>query len=141
MPYLSKKSKENYQAAQLLIEEKQFTPVPHCAYYSCILMMKHILFTFGETDDSIELGRKLYVDNGGRILGTHEVIVGKIKDHVKKLSRYEVRRNFLADIDQLKVFRVQADYKNLEVSEEIGGSSIDLCGSINTFLINSFNIE
>lgn len=122
MGHLKNKSELNLGAAELLHEQSFYPPVVHCAYYSCIQMMKHIwLNKIGKTEEQL---KDLCSDNNQ---GSHEVIINQLKIYIKSRSLND--RDFNNDILQLKRLRVKSDYNNESIDYSISAESIQLSKS------------
>jgi uncharacterized protein (UPF0332 family) len=135
MPFLLRNSDTNYESAEVLWDDKKYCAVPHCAYYSCVQMMKHILLEMGYTSNQMDNERKQMSIKASRFVGVHEYIIDTIKQHGKGLvSDYALRRIFDTDINSLKSIRVSADYENKEVTSEIAEGTIVLSNNIRSYL-------
>jgi len=136
MSYLLVKSEINQSSAQLLQSNKKHCSAAHSAYYSCVQLMKHYLLTMGQDDSSIDAHKKTLSKSSGRQIGTHECVIFMVKDHIRAKKGYEFVRDFGTDINTLKSFRVDSDYKNEEFEPKKGHESVTLCIRINKFIQN-----
>ena len=136
MSYLLAKSKTNHESARLLQANKKYCSAAHSAYYSCVQLMKHYLLQMGDDDASIEANKKILSKSASRLLGTHECIIIMVKDHIKAKKGYAYGRDFNTNIQTLKSYRVDSDYKNEEFQPRKGQESVILCDSINKFITN-----
>ena len=111
MGHLKNKSELNLGAAELLHKESYYPPVVHCAYYSCIQLMKHIwLNSMGKSE------QELKVINNNSNQGSHEVLINQIKSFIQSKSQND--REFYNDILQLKRLRVNADYDDISIDSQ-----------------------
>ena len=134
MSVLRMKSKINQDAAAHLQNQLYFPPVVHCAYYSCVQLMRHILlFEKGWSDWEMEKERR----TSGR-LGPHEYLINKISNELEIMNADH--RTFYKEIDSLKKLHVSADYKNHLINWQISNKAILLSTSITNYLKISFSI-
>ena len=74
MDSLKDKSDLNLAAAELLYQESIYPAVVHCAYYSCVQLMKYIcLNSIGKSEDDL---RDLSIQLKQ---GSHEVLINQLK--------------------------------------------------------------
>ena len=119
MSYLKNKSEINRLAADLLQKQSFYPSVIHCAYYSCIQLMKHLMLNkLGKTE--IDIVNEVRNSTNG----THEVMINSIIMYLK-LSNKDWK-TFNTNINQLKRLRVSADYENIEIDSTKGSQSISL---------------
>lgn len=122
MGHLKNKSELNFGAAELLHQYSYFSSVVHCAYYSCIQLMKHTwLNSMGKSENDL---RNL---NNSSSQGSHEVLINQIKIFVQ--SKSQNGRVFNRDILQLKRLRVMADYDEISIDFTKSNESIVLSKS------------
>lgn len=113
---LSKKADSNKFAADLLAANNFFAPAIHCYYYSCLQKLKSILRSVrGVTYEQLELEVRKKTDS-------HNYIISEVRKHLgesirfkdKKVSLMQAMRN----IFDLKNARKDADYQNIEITED-----------------------
>lgn len=122
MSYLRNKSEINIAAAEHLDSESIYSPVAHCAYYSCYQFMKHIwLNKMNKTDDDLTLLTRNTKE------GSHEVLINEIIKYLKN-KNHEIR-SFKTEIVSLKKLRHKSDYENIEIGSEISSNAIKLSKS------------
>lgn len=85
---------------------------------------------------AIDEEKKRMSPAGGRQLGTHECVIKLVSAHVNKKLGYDQKREFSTNINSLKAYRVDSDYKNEEITPRKGHESVELCDKINKFLKN-----
>lgn len=104
MPKILKKSKENLDAAQKLIDTGFYTSSVHCSYYSIFQIIKHILnhkFALDyNTQDELEAYK------------SHKNIYQALYD---KESNPSFRRDFRLKFTFIKEQRRRADYENSDL--------------------------
>jgi hypothetical protein len=122
MRHLKNKSELNLGAAELLHQYSYYSSVVHCAYYSCIQLMKHTwLNSMGKSDNDL---RNL---NNSSSQGSHEVLINQIKIFIQ--SKSQNGRVFNRDILQLKRLRVNADYDEILIDSKKSNDSLILSKS------------
>jgi hypothetical protein len=122
MGHLKNKSELNLGAAELLHQYSYYSSVIHCAYYSCIQLMKHTwLNSMGKSDNDL---RNL---NNSSSQGSHEVLINQIKIFIQ--SKSQNGRVFNRDILQLKRLRVNADYDEILIDSKKSNDSLILSKS------------
>jgi uncharacterized protein (UPF0332 family) len=127
MGHLKNKSEMNLCAAEFLHKQSYYPSVVHCAYYSCIQLMKHIwLDSMGKSEGDLR------VLNNNSKEGSHEVLINQIKNFVKNKSQND--RDFNRDILQLKRLRVKADYDDALIDSTNSNESISLSKSTQRIL-------
>ena len=123
MSHLKNKSELSKAAADLLQRNSFYPSVIHCAYYSCIQLMKHILIaTLGKTEAEIA------AEVRSSPKGSHEIMINNINKHLKSNSKDW--RTFNSKITQLKRLRVDADYGNIQIDSVKGNDSIILSDEV-----------
>lgn len=119
MGHLKNKSELNLGATELLHQQSYYPSVVHCAYYSCIQLMKHTWLTsMGKSE------QELRVLNNSSNQGSHEVLINQIKSFIQSKSQND--RDFNRDILQLKRLRVNADYDEISIDYTKSNQSIGL---------------
>jgi hypothetical protein len=122
MRHLKNKSELSLGAAELLHQYSYYSSVVHCAYYSCIQLMKHTwLNSMGKSDNDL---RNL---NNSSSQGSHEVLINQIKIFIQ--SKSQNGRVFNRDILQLKRLRVNADYDEILIDSKKSNDSLILSKS------------
>lgn len=109
MSVLKEKSEVNFKSAELLKLNTCYCAAVHSAYYSCLQMMKHLLFEkagYNELTLKEEQKRR-------RQGSSHIVITRLVMKYMKSQSKSA--RNFNNEILLLKKMRVEADYTQIEV--------------------------
>jgi uncharacterized protein (UPF0332 family) len=129
MGHLKNKSELNLGAAELLHQNNYYSSVVHCAYYSCIQFIKHILLyslKLSETDLYNE--QKALSSKSFNSLGLHEYLINKISTELK--NNKKDWKAFNSSIMQLKKLRVAADYEDTMIDISKGSTSISLSDGI-----------
>jgi hypothetical protein len=111
MPYIKSKSIENYKAALMLSKDScgMYSASIHCAYYSCFLLVKHILC------------HKCYISyasQNNQNAGSHLYIIKLILDDLLAKGEDDAYDIFDTNISELKRLRRIADYENSLISPD-----------------------
>jgi uncharacterized protein (UPF0332 family) len=129
MSYLKAKSEFNKSAAELLYDNNLYAPSVHCAYYSCLQLIKFLVKDFMNVDYPDQKIESDYLKQN-----SHEYVIGKLLNEVHGLNRFDyidLRRN----IYDLKSFREISDYENQIVDIDLSKKSIDKANDIRSYLI------
>ena len=132
-----KKSKENQKSAKLLIQNSNFSSSVHCAYYSNIQLMLHILLhdiKLSETEIEAE-SKQGSLDEGGFHNWLKAAITRELLDR-----DFMLVRDFNNFFGQLKSLRIKADYKNLLILEQKAKNGLDLSRNITKLLEEKFTV-
>lgn len=122
MRHLQNKSEINFDAAEHLDSKSIYSPVAHCAYYSCYQFMKHIwLNIMNKTENDLTLLTRSTTE------GSHEVLINQIVKFLK--TKNQDTRSFNTEIVSLKKLRHKSDYDNIEIGSEISSNAIKLSKS------------
>lgn len=135
MSKLKQKSEFNIDAAKLLIKKAYYAPSVHCSYYSCFQLMKFTIKDFSGIDYETQ---SVNISTTGQ--HTHQYIINFISDELKKFVGIEESRIFKRTIKDLKQFREESDYENIEVSHDKGQTALDKANEIRQYLITNFNL-
>ncbi|RFS24859.1 hypothetical protein DVR12_06620 [Chitinophaga silvatica] len=125
MSCLKIKSEINFNAARHLQMKYYYPSVVHCAYYSCIQLMRHVLiFNIGLSDRQMEEDRKEYYPS----LGVHQYLIERL---TLELQNGDCDwKKFHNEIEELRKLRTRSDYQDKVISENNSQRSIILCYSI-----------
>ncbi len=117
------KSEESYKAGEILQNNSLFASSIHAYYYSCLQLMLYILMKiFGKTQEDI--------DEESKNKSFHNWIINIFHSEFLKNDGLRATR-FYTKIQKLKKYRIDADYKNVEISES---KSITACNITNEIL-------
>ena len=107
---IKKKSDENFQAIDLLLQENLFSPVIHCSYYSCLQLIIHFVYEYCEVTEEQILEET-------KDKGSHNFYLNKYVSEIKRInSRNAVL--FYQYISKFKRKRTESDYQLEEVAKE-----------------------
>lgn len=117
------------EAASILIDNNCYAPSVHCSYYSVFQLIKHKFVRLKEISYA-ELSNNTISDKRN----THKYLIDEFclhlqSDSVKKMSIFDVR-TLKREIEDLKQFRTESDYDNIEVNYETSNKALSLSNSI-----------
>jgi len=129
LSFLKSKSEFNFDAASILIDNNCYAPSVHCSYYSVFQLIKHKFVRLKEISYK-ELSNKIIMDKRN----THKYLIDEFclhlqSDSVKKMSIFDVRI-LKREIEDLKQFRNESDYDNIEIDYETSNKVLSLSSSI-----------
>ena len=132
MSYILDKSKQNrYAALKLYDTEKKYAPSIHCAYYSSIQLMIHVLLENGYTEQKISEDTKKESSHLYYIKETEALLKVKSLGDIKNFS----------EIKNLKAYRTKSDYRNIEISSDDCDKAIKIADKVNGILNRVFKIQ
>lgn len=117
------------EAASILIDNNCYAPSVHCSYYSVFQLIKHKFVRLKEISYA-ELSNNTISDKRN----THKYLIDEFclhlqSDSAKKMSIFDVR-TLKREIEDLKQFRTESDYDNIEVNYETSNKALSLSNSI-----------
>ena len=134
MSYLKEKSNFNIDAAELLQNKSLFAPSVHCSYYSCLQLMKVAINEFmGIPFEELEN------QTGSMNTDTHNYIIKMIGDSIRNYSKEE-HSIFGRNIKVLKQFRINSDYKNIQITTSESFKAIRIAKEIRSQLQETFHV-
>ncbi len=126
------KSKENIESAWFLIEEGKNSSSVHCAYYSCIQVLKHIvLHILKKSEATIDAESKA---EGGSHLYLIKSVIRDLKS--KGHNVVNLNNNFF----DLKDLRVISDYKDVQITASKSNTAYGIAKLIRDELILKYSI-
>lgn len=140
MSALKNKSEFNLEAANALHEKSLYAPSVHCAYYSVLQLMKFAVFsTMGiNYEDQTKEINALKKDKASS-KGTHEYLIMKVEDVIRGVNRIEYTE-FTRNVKQLKIFRVNSDYDDVEITYDQSSKAIYLANNLRKQLKKTFKV-
>lgn len=117
------------EAASILIDNNCYAPSVHCSYYSVFQLIKYKFVRLKEISYA-ELSNNTISDKRN----THKYLIDEFclhlqSDSVKRMSIFDVR-TLKREIEDLKQFRTESDYDNIEVNYETSNKALSLSNSI-----------
>lgn len=135
MSKLKEKSEFNFQAARLLISNNLYAPSVHCSYYGCFQLLKFTINNFFGVD--YEKLSQLIASN---TLSTHAFVIKYVSDEIRANLGRDSYREFNNKIKDLKNFREESDYDNVEISLDKGERAYLFANEIRLFLSKNFHV-
>lgn len=135
MSKLRQKSDFNIDAAKLLIKEAYYAPSVHCSYYSCFQLLKYTIKVFFGIDYE---NQAVKISISGQ--HSHQYVINYISSELIDFVGAEESRKFKRTIKDLKQFRLESDYENIEVGLDKGQIALDKANEIRQYLITNFNV-
>jgi uncharacterized protein (UPF0332 family) len=135
MSKLRQKSDFNIDAADLLLAKNLFASSVHCSYYSCFQLLKFTIKEFCGVDYELQ---SVNASNSNQ--KTHQFVVNYISNELKSYVSFQESRDFKRKINDLKQFRVESDYENIEVNFDKGNEALSRAKELRAYIIKSFNV-
>ena len=132
MSILKQKSVFNSDAADLLQNKNLFAPSVHCSYYSCLQLLKVVICKFiGLSYEDIDKE----INNGD----SHRYLISKVADTIYLNSKPE-HTKFSRNIKDLKKFRIDSDYNDIEITSDKSQNAIKIAKEIREQLTTLFKV-
>jgi uncharacterized protein (UPF0332 family) len=112
LSHLNKKSADNLAASSLLIDNKLYASSVHCSYYGMFQHMTCQLIKFWQISFE-ELSKKSIASKKN----SHEFLINESLQIIEIKRNGFVKRDVKKAINDLKTYRVQSDYHNIEILE------------------------
>lgn len=135
MSKLKEKSEFNIDAAKLLISRQYYASSVHCSYYSCFQLLKYTINYFSDVDYET-LSKNISASRRG----THQYVIDFVANELNSHLGIRESRNFKRSINDLKQFRTESDYDNIEIGIEKGTSAFEKANEIRTYVKTNFNV-
>ncbi len=135
MSKIRQKSDFNIHAAERLLQETYYAPSVHCSYYSCFQLLKYTIKEFFNVD---YVTQAVNISSSGQ--GTHQYVINYVTSELRKFVSPEEYRNFKRTIKDLKQFRLESDYDDIEIDSDKGNKAFNKAKEIRTYLIKNFNV-
>ncbi|MFA6334556.1 MAG: HEPN domain-containing protein [Bacteroidales bacterium] len=135
MSKIRQKSDFNITAAEILMRESYYAPSVHCSYYSCFQLLKYtIKYFFGIDYETLSNNISMSEQN------THGYVINFITRELIGYAGDEESRKFKRQIKDLKQFREESDYENIEVRMEQSQKAYNKAKEIREYIIAKFNV-
>lgn len=136
MSKLKQKSEFNFDAALVLIDKSYFAPSVHCSYYGCLQLMKYSIKKYFGIE---------YADLKTSILASasknsHVYIINFIYSELYNKIGVHESRKFKRKINDLKQFRVESDYEDIEINYSYSSKALAKAESIKQDIKKYFNV-
>lgn len=135
MSKLRQKSDFNLDSADHLLKASYYASSVHCSYYSCFQLLKYTIKEFCGIDyesqaENISItGQK-----------THQYVINHITNELNNFVGLEESRNFKRTINDLKQFRIESDYEDIEVNLDKSELALHKAKEIRQYIITNFNV-
>jgi len=133
MDILLKKSASSLQASGLLKDEEHYASSVHCAYYSCIQLMRHILFNYYNEDET-----SFDSSENTNSAGSHIFLMNELTKRIP--NRNFDSRNFKNNFRNIKNYRKNADYKQIVILPIDSNNAYKIALYINNTLKTTFQL-
>lgn len=132
MSELLKKSKENIDAADLLIASRKYASSVHCSYYSLLQKAQQIVFTLtGKSLGDLVAGNRI----ANKPTSSHSALRLELLQLVKgKLKSNREVESFNTSFNILKKQRENADYSEVVISEDMAKNALRDSRELNSTL-------
>lgn len=135
MSKLRQKSDFNIDAAVHLLRDQYYASSVHCSYYSCFQLLKHTIKNFSGIDYDAQA--KIISSSGQK---THQYVINHITGEINSCVGFEESRRFKRTIKELKVFRLESDYEDVEVNLDKSEKALRIAKEIRQYIITNFNV-
>lgn len=135
MSKLREKSEFNIDAAEYLFKKSLYAPSVHCSYYSCFQLLKYTIKIFFDIDYDVQTSNITSSKQS-----SHKYVINYVCGKLESFVSFEESRKFRHKIKDLKQFRIESDYENIEVSSDKGDIALRKAKEIRTYLITNFNV-
>lgn len=135
MSKLRQKSDFNINSAEYLIASAFYAPSVHCSYYSCFQLLKYTIKEFFGIDYDT-----LATNISNSQYNTHKYVINYVTDELTGFVGIEESRKFKRTINDLKLFREESDYENIEINLDKGEAALRKAKEIRQYLVTNFNV-
>ena len=135
MSKLRQKSDFNIDAAEYLLKATLYASSVHCSYYSCFQLLKYTIKEFFGKDYEAQAADIIATKQK-----THQYVINYVACEVERFAGLEESRQFKRNIKDLKQYRVESDYENIEVNVDKSEKALRLARGIRSYVIKSFNV-
>lgn len=135
MSKLREKSNFNLTAAELLLKEHLYAPSVHCSYYSCFQLLKFTIKDFFGVNYE---NQSINISNGQQ--KTHQYVINYVANELTNFVGIRESRDFKKTIKDLRQYRLESDYENIEIGSDKGEAALRKAKEIRHYLITNFNV-
>lgn len=135
MSKIKQKSEFNIDAAEHLLHKSLYAPSVHCSYYSCYQLLKYTINDFF----SVDYGKQSETIASTK-QNSHQYVLNYIVTELRGFTNTKESLGFKRLFKDLKQFRIESDYENMEVDSVKGNSAFDKAKEIRNYIIKSFNV-
>lgn len=124
IPGYKEKANQSLLSAKHLIEKNAYSNSVHCAFYSCLQTMFHVLFNKKKIDKD-----KFVIDGKYNHIGSHTQAFRLIEKEIENKNKKDYKW-FYKSFHQLKKLREKADYTEESIKQEEVYDAINKANSI-----------
>lgn len=135
MSKIRQKSEFNIKAAEQLLKDAYYAPSVHCSYYSCFQLLKYTIKDFFNIDYETQAVNMSVIGQK-----SHQYVVNYIAKELVSFVPLEESRKFKRTIKDLKQFRIESDYENLEIDLVKGNDAFNKAQEIRSYVIKNFHV-
>lgn len=135
MSKLKEKSNFNYEAAKELLDKNLFAPSVHCSYYSCFQLLKYTIKHFFDKDYNVQCNERTKAKQK-----SHQYVIHYISNELVLLANKYDSRDFRRKINDLRNFRNESDYENIEITYQKGIDAFNKADEIRKYIYKNFNL-
>lgn len=135
MSKIRQKSDFNIDAAEQLLKEACYAPSVHCSYYSCFQLLKFTIKDFFGIDYDTQ-SANIAISNQN----THQYVLNYLSSELRNFVSLKESRDFKRTFKDLKQFRLESDYENIEIGSDKGNEAFDKAKEIRTYIIKNFSV-
>lgn len=137
MSKLREKSNSNIAAAKVLLDINLYAPSVHCSYYSCFQLCKYIISHSFNIDYKTQ---EQTIVNSKPHQGTHQYVINFISNKLNSSTQEYYWKKFKRDIKDLKNYRIESDYLDIEVHYDKSNKAYRLSQEIRDSLKKTFKV-
>lgn len=135
MSKLKEKSNFNIDAAKALLKQESYAPSVHCSYYSCFQLLKYTIKAHcGVNYETQAVNRSIVKQK------SHQYVINYITNELKKYEGFSKSQEFKRKIKDLKQFREESDYEDIEINCEKGNNAYNRAKDMRIYIIKNFNV-
>ncbi|MDD2636323.1 MAG: HEPN domain-containing protein [Bacteroidales bacterium] len=135
MSRLKEKSNFNIDAANALLKQESYAPSVHCSYYSCFQLLKYTIKHFYGIDYETQAVNRRFVQQK-----SHQYVINYITNELKEYVGFPKAQEFKRKIKDLKQFREESDYEDIEINCEKGNNAYNRAKDMRIYIIKNFNV-
>ena len=137
MSKIRQKSEFNITAAEHLLSESLYAPSIHCSYYSCYQLLKYTISYFFGIDYDTQ-AQNIVLSNPKQ--NSHQYVINFVVKELITLAGNDKSREFKRTLKDLKQYRTESDYENVEVDSVKGQNAFEKAKEIRSYIIENFNV-
>ena len=132
---LKNKSNENLVAANLLIQNGKYASSVHCAYYSCLQLIKHIINKYVGKSYKMQDGEAFHHRKS-----SHGYLLNEIVKNLNQKNGVNFANTVRRAFFELKDDRLKADYQNISINKIEAEASYLISNQVQNILKSVYKI-